>query len=533
MKISPCIAAAVCCYTLHCVAEQAPLAVADGYQAEILVPGSPFCGVHGLAVNAAGELFAGSVVGERIYQVDIKSGAVNVSIKPPVGMADDIEFLPDGTMVWTSISQNAVRAQSPDGSVRTLAELTSVNALAYRDSDGKLFVSQVFGGDGLWDVDPRGNRPPKLILKDLGGLNGFDIGPDGHIYGPLWFKQQVVKINPDTGELRIIAEGFHTPAAANFDSHWNLYVLDTALGEVVKVDIESGEKTVFAQLKTSLDNLAIDNKNTLYVSNMADNSIQSISPTGEMQSVIKGGLSCPVGISVVEEQLYVADIFALRKVELSTGKVHDLERSHAANTSIAYPTAVAASANFLYVMSSGELQQYRRSDHQLLQTWSDNPAIQSIAELPNGDVLALSSGTKVTRHNRDKLAQFTLVTDQLPRSAAIVTSKGGRVFISLPEQNAIAELDLNTGKHRILFDQLRAPRGMALANNGDLIVMEGHGRVVRANLTTGKTMELIRNIPVGNITAGETQAPGVGVDRHGHIYVLADQHNAIYKISAK
>src|SRR6185295_10583300 len=104
----------------------------------------------------------------------------------------------------------------------------------------------------------RSIQPARMILKDLGGFNGFDIGPDGKLYGPLWFKHQVVRIDPDTGKLDVIAEGFDTPAAANFDSKWNLYVLDTARGQLVRVDIRSGKKQVVAKLATSLDNLAID-----------------------------------------------------------------------------------------------------------------------------------------------------------------------------------------------------------------------------------------------------------------------------------
>ena len=70
----------------------------------------------------------------------------------------------------------------------------------------------------LWEIDPAGAKPPRLILKDLGGFNGFDIGPDGKLYGPLWFKHQVVRIDPDSGKLDVVADGFDTPAAANFDS---------------------------------------------------------------------------------------------------------------------------------------------------------------------------------------------------------------------------------------------------------------------------------------------------------------------------
>ena len=137
-------------------------------------------------------------------------------------------------MVWTAISQGVVRARTPDGRIREIAKLASINSINVRKSDGRVFAGQVFGGDGVWELDPTGVKPPRSILKDPGGFNGFDIGPDGMLYGPLWFKKQIVRIDPDTGELKVIADGFGTPAAANFDSKWNLYVLDTARGEVVQ-----------------------------------------------------------------------------------------------------------------------------------------------------------------------------------------------------------------------------------------------------------------------------------------------------------
>ena len=64
----------------------------------------------------------------------------------------------------------------------------------------------------------------------------------------------------------MVADGFKVPAAVNFDSKGNLWVVDTALGQLVRVDPKSGSKKMVAQLKPSLDNLAIDDKDRIYVS---------------------------------------------------------------------------------------------------------------------------------------------------------------------------------------------------------------------------------------------------------------------------
>src|SRR6516225_10343520 len=83
-------------------AQQAtPLPVKE-YNQQFLVAGSWFHGVHGLAFNKDDQLFAGSVVGQTIYRVQVDSGEVDRFIEPPTGMADDIAFADDGTMAWTA-----------------------------------------------------------------------------------------------------------------------------------------------------------------------------------------------------------------------------------------------------------------------------------------------------------------------------------------------------------------------------------------------------------------------------------------------
>ena len=44
----------------------------------------------------------------------------------------------------------------------------------------------------------------RRIAEKLGGLNGFEIHrDDGFLYGPLWFKGEVVKINLETGAIEV------------------------------------------------------------------------------------------------------------------------------------------------------------------------------------------------------------------------------------------------------------------------------------------------------------------------------------------
>jgi len=99
-----------------------PTVVDPGYKIQILVPGSYFHGIHGLTFDSQDNLYAGSVIGESIYHVNTDTGDISVFIGPPNGMADDLEFGPDGRIYYTSFLMGKVHAKSADGKVTVLAE---------------------------------------------------------------------------------------------------------------------------------------------------------------------------------------------------------------------------------------------------------------------------------------------------------------------------------------------------------------------------------------------------------------------------
>ena len=186
---------------------------------EALVAPSAFAGVHGLAVDAKGRLLAGSVVGYSMWEVDRQTGAAKVLIPAHEGQADDIAVGPKGELAWTNYLMGMLRYRESDAApMKVLAkDLPGLNSLDFDRRNGKLYASQVFLGDALWEIDVAGAKPPRLIAKDMGGFNGFEVGPDGMLYGPLWFKGQVVKINPANGAITVIA-----PVSGSTFTSWPL-----------------------------------------------------------------------------------------------------------------------------------------------------------------------------------------------------------------------------------------------------------------------------------------------------------------------
>ena len=518
---------------------------AQTYEVTRLVPGSAFHGVHGLGIDKAGRMFAGSVAGAALYEVDRDNGTAKIAIPTPEGMADDIAFAPDGTMAWTGFLTGDLYARKGDGPIKKLASgLPGINSLAYR-KDGRLYATTVFLGDTLYEIDVEGVKPPRVIMEKMGGLNGFEFGPDDRLYGPLWFKGQVAKVDVDKAELTVVADGFKTPAAVNFDSKGNLWVVDTALGQLVRVDPKTGAKKMVAQLKPSLDNLAIDDKDRIYVSNMADNGIQEVdAETGAAKQVIIGKLALPGGIGVVSDGLkdtiYVADVFAYRTVDGATGEVSEPARMHAAGVTLEYPMSATAKGDDVLLSSwfTGTVQVVDRKTGTTKEMMHDFKAPHDAIRLADGSILVDELGSKSLirasgEHGKDR----TVLIGGLEGPVGLVGGPNGDVYVTEAFAGQVSKVKSN-GEKTVVAKDLKMPEGIALTGDGKLIVAEvGAKRIVELDPQTGKLTEIAGNLPIGLVGAPgglPTNIPtGVGVGASGTIYFSSDIENAIYKVTKK
>lgn len=518
---------------------------AENWEVTKLVPGSAFHGVHGLAIDKAGHLFAGSVAGAALYEVDIAGGTAKVAIPAPVGMADDIAFAPDGTMAWTGFLAGDLYSRKGDGPIKKLASgLPGINSLAFR-KDGRLYATTVFLGDTLYEIDVEGVKPPRQIMEKMGGLNGFEFGPDDKLYGPLWFKGQVARVDVDKAELTVVADGFKVPAAVNFDSKGNLWVVDTALGQLVRLDPNSGAKTMMAQLKPSLDNLAINDKDRIYVSNMADNGIQEVDPaTGQARQVIIGKLALPGGIGVTSENgkdtIHVADVFAYRTVDGATGEVTEKARMHAAGVTLEYPMSATAKGNDVVLSSwfTGTVQVIDGKTGATRDMLHGFKAPHDALVLADGSILVAELGTKSLvrvsgEHGKDR----TTLIGGLEGPVGLVAGSRGAVYVTEAFSGVVSMIESN-GEKTVIAKDLKMPEGIARASDGKLIVAEvGAKRLIEIAPESGTITEIAANLPIGLSGAPgglPTHIPtGVGIGESGTIYFSSDIENAIYKVTKK
>ncbi len=507
---------------------------------QVVVPPSNFKGVHGLAVDQQGRLLAGSVVGMSITQVDMTTGKGTILVDAPQGQADDIAIGPKGELAWTSFLQGVVRIRDNDSApIRIIAkDLPGINSIAFDQKNGKLYASQVFLGDALWELDVSGATAPRLIKKDLGGFNGFEVGPDGWIVAPLWFKGQIVKLNPADGELKVINSEFKVPAAANYDSKGNIWAIDTKTGGLFKINPASGQRSLVAQLGTGIDNLALDKNDNIFVSNMVDNGVQQINASnGSARQITKGGMAAPGGLKLSEDgkTLHVAHLFGLRSVDLASGKLTDVARMHGDH--IEYPFAVTLSKEH-YMLSSwftGTVQLLNRKDNSTKAMAHGLAAPMDAVELPDGSVLALELAAGALTHLSGKdLHEKKQVVTGLQGPTQLVMGKDGAVYIT-EMAGRLLRVDTSDWRMTTVAEGLAGPEGLAQTPAGKFIVAEAAKRqLTEVDPSNGNKRVIATDLPIG-FEAGPGLPPpylttGVAVAADGTVYFSADRDNGIYKI---
>ena len=519
-----------------------PIGMDPAYEIQILVPGSYFHGIHGLAFDSQDNLYAGSVVGAAIYRVNTNTGEVEEFIGPPNGMADDLVFGPDGRIYYTSFLQGKLHAKGADGKIMVLADgLMGINSLAF-NKEGRLFATQVFMGDALYEIDLTGQKKNRKIAEKLGGLNGFDFGPDNMLYGPLWFKGVVAKVDVATGKVDVVASGFKTPAAVNFDSKGNLFGLDTATGEVVQVDVKTGQKKTIAKLDPSIDNLAIDSKDRIFVSNMSKNGVYEIDrKTGKVRTVVEGVLACATGIAVAPgedgDTLYVADIFSYKKVDGFTGGVTMLMSSHAEGSHIEYPLNISVNKDKVLLIGGTGVQVIDRAANRAEKMISGLQGPAHALMMEDGTILVTEMPTgKLLKVVGDDTKKATVVAEKLVTPGYLAWAGPGAVYVTEVLAGVVSRIELATGEKKVIASGLRTPKGVGVLPDGKLAVVEvGTRQVVLIDPASGAIKPVAMGLAVGYPPGGPPpgRLTGLSVSKSGTIYIVGDIENVIYKIMPK
>jgi sugar lactone lactonase YvrE len=556
-----------------CSDPEPPAAVESESTVEVLARGSHFRGVNGILFGPDGLLYAASVVTPALAAIDPESGAIKTQWGAAEGAKgpDDLAFGPDGSVYWTDIIFGDVVRRSPDGTTKVIASPgPGVNPITFSD-DGRLFVSQCFLGDKLFELDPEGANPPRVISDQLGpgcGLNGMDWGPDDKLYGPRWFQGKVARVDVDSGRVETVAEGFGVPAAVKFDSKGRLHVLDTLRGEIVRVDTAAGTREVVGRVQpSSADNLAFlprsrasaatgdpagagspenDANDRLFVSSFGDSFIVEVLDAERKRTVLAGGVSIPGGLALASggagaPVLYVADFFALRGLDPASGKEVYAARDVIGFSALGSTMTVAAWGDRLITTSwfDNAVKVWDPKTDQAVVSWTGlkRPiharAFQGevvVTEWDTGSVLRLKEAEP---DSRTAIATGIATPTGLAASGDdlyVADREAGRVVQIVEGGNVLSPV-------REVARGLAGPEGVEVAEDGSLYVVEAEAdRLSRIDPESGRT-ELVADglalqvAPQGAFpTTMLFNGLAVGAER---IYVTGDLENVIYSIARK
>jgi sugar lactone lactonase YvrE len=500
------------------------------YVAEPLVAGgSAFHGVHGLRFDQSDRLHAVSVIGQSIFRVDTATGAVERVVGPREGMADDLAFHPDGTMVWTAIEDGIVYAQSPGGPVRRLMEgQKGVNAVSFSPDGMRLFVTLVFYGDALYELDLEGEEAPRLVVEGLGGLNAFEVADDGMIYGPLVFRGQVVRVDPDSGAVTVITDAVEDVGALKLAGDGTAYVLDNGAAALLRVDLGTGDTAVVADLPFGADNLDVRSDGRVFVSLSEVNAIIDVDPvTGAREYVVEPApFTSATGLAVAD-RLYVADLFGGVKLldpALRTTTSTPIDLFQPAHLSIRDDRLVVVSEVF------GAVQLVDRTTFEVLGTWEGFTLPGDALEAPNGDLIVAETGTgqllRVTAAGVEPQVR-RVITDELAGPVGLAWASDDVVYVTERDGGRVVRVELTGGATSVETMGLVQPEGIAVMADGAMLVMDAGARqLVRFEPMGGTETVIIDDLPVG-FANGPSLFRSVAVSGDT-IFFNSDVDNTVY-----
>jgi sugar lactone lactonase YvrE len=419
----------------------------------------------------------------------------------------------------------------PDGTFKVQFVAPGVNPITLSD-DGRLFVARDFLGDGLYELDPELEDPPQVLIPDLFGFNGMDFGPDGLLYGPLFFGNAIARIDVDAPvpAPEIVATGFRIPGAVAFSPDGVLHAVDFAEGQVIRVDVTTGATEVLADIEGVLDNLAFGADGTLYTTAFGDGQVLAMTPGNQLRALNKAGFIAPGGVTVDDDgSLWVADFFTVREMRHGRHPVSSFyDRFDPPGAGPASANTVDASGDHVITTGwfSNSVQVLDRSDGSVVE--DIRTLAVPINAIDHGGVLAvaqLGAANVVDGRSGDVLLDVVLA---YPLGLA---SDGDTLYVGdwvLGEVWAVP----SGGPPTLLASGFANPEGMAVDGDRLLVVEEGADRVSAVDLATGAVSTVIEGLPLGDPVVPGAVPHGnvnsVAVDVRA-IYASSDIDNAVYR----
>lgn len=510
--------------------------VAEGWSLGRLTPPSRLFGANGIRTAPDGRIYVAQVSGSQISAVDVETGLVE-AVSPKGGdivAPDDLVFDDEGNFYATEITEGRVSMTTPAGETRTIhGDLPCANPIEFHD--GRLFAGECRPGGRILELDRNGGEP-HVLADGLMMPNAMQVGPDGRLYFPLMGTNEIWRMNLDgSGRERVMGE-LGVPDAVKFDRDGFIVSTQVASGQVLRINPQTGEKTMLAQLAPGLDNVTFVGER-IFVSNIAGH-IDEILPDGNVRPVIEGGFNWPLGLAVQGDgTLFVGD--GPFSYTMKAGGAREVAGLLFTPGSPGYVRGVASvsSGEIAVTTSVGTiaLWDYTAQRHEVIASGLDQ--LYGIVALPDGSIVAAETGAG--RVLRVHGGETETLASGLDRPIGVAADADGRIFVS--EAGAGRVLRIASAAAETVLDGLGEPQGVAVAG-GDLYAVDtARKEIVRVGLDGSGRRCLASGLPVGappGVTPkplgpiGDMSGPmgpfaGIAIAADGTVYVSADAEGSV------
>ncbi|AOS64484.1 gluconolactonase [Actinoalloteichus hymeniacidonis] len=509
-------------------------------------------GSNGVAFGPDGRLYVAQYLGGQISAVDLSSGDVEVVVSPdgPVRSPDDLAFGSDGSMYITDLVPGRVWRRTPRGEfVLVTDQLAVPNGITCVGD--RLFVNEMKRNGRLVELFPDGGEPV-VLTDDLVVGNAMQLGPDGKLYYPHMFTDQVFRISPEGGAPELVASEVHEPVAVRFDRGGVLVVLSRGVeGIVTSIDLfGTGDRSIVTSGIKGLDNAAFDAENRMFVSSFASGGIAELHPDGRTREVVPQGLDGPFGVAVGGDgTVYAADHYRVASPDSAeTAPAVEAEtepRGVLTREMLIFVHGIAEDGGLLHVTSQfGDVRTYDPSDRsvRVRANGLDGPmglavradGVLVVAEAGAGRILAIDAEDTVT-----------VLAEGLTHPVDVALDERQRLYASEDGRGAVVRID--DGEVVIIAEGLGAPQGLAVRGDEVFVVETEHGRILAIDLIEGGQRIEAEDLPVcppPTASAGETAVlshgmpglpprfAGLAVDREGTLYLSANGEGSVLRFAA-
>jgi len=500
--------------------------VASGWRLETVTPPSRLGGSNGMTIGPDGRLYVTQVFFSQITAIDVETGehAVFSPLGGGIAGPDDAIFGADGTCFATEPMFGRVTARQPDGAYRVVAaDLPAANGVTMDHTRQRLFIDEFRPGGRLLEVDPNGAGPPRVLLEDLAGPNAPAMGPDGKIYFPQVFADQVWSYDLETGEARLAVDDLARPTAVKFDSRGRLVTSEAAGGRITAIDLATGARTVLAEVPLGIDNVSVGADDRIFVSHYVDGRVAE-ETAGRQRVLSPPSLLGPHGLAVdADGSLLFAD-------GLSVGEVVDGEHHRRIRLLVDLPTLALGVVPFgdrlAVIGAAGEVLSYARTggDPTVLAEHLVDPTTVR-ADGHRLLVTERSAGgiTAVDRHGK-----VTPVLSGLPSAAAVDVLHGGYVVAA---GAAVLLIDADGNERRV--DGFGDAQGVAVDGGTVLVADAERHELVAVDVAAGRRDVVVSGAPVGLPVPGTVPAAfsPVTADGVGGFYVGCNGDGSIRRLT--